>query len=110
MNIRVDFDLDKRHFLEKGIEGHFLEMEFEDLKFSCVRVGQEHSYKYLGINEDSDIHQIIIKETIRTRCFRRVQTFLRFVLNARNKALGINSLTFPVVIYSFNVLNWNISD
>ena len=70
---------------------------------------QEQTYKYLGINEGSGIQHASMNE-IRKECYRRVRAVLKSELNARNKVLAINSLAVPVATYSYNVLNWNMSE
>ena len=71
---------------------------------------QEGTYKYLGINEGDGIQHSAMKEKIRKEYYRRVRLILQSELNACNKFEAINSLAVPVVTYSFNIINWKISE
>ena len=51
-----------------------------------------------------------MKEKIRKECIRRVRSILKTELNSKNKLTAINTLAIPVVTYSFNVINWNLSE
>ena len=64
------------------------------------------TYEYLGINEANGInHTINIEEF-----YKRKRTTLRIELNTKNKVIAINSLTIPVVTFSFNLINWTFSE
>ena len=51
-----------------------------------------------------------MKEKIRKECYRRVRAILKTELNSANRTEAINTLAIPVVTYSFNIINWTISD
>ena len=51
-----------------------------------------------------------MKEKIRKEHYRRIRSIMKTELNSRNRIQAINSLAVPVVQYSFNVINWNLSD
>ena len=51
-----------------------------------------------------------MKEKIRKECIRRVRSILKTELNSRNKLTAINTLAIPAVTYSFNVIDWNLSE
>ena len=51
-----------------------------------------------------------MKEKIRKEYYRRVRSIMKTELNSRNRIQAINSLAVPVVQYSFNIINWNLSD
>ena len=68
----------------------------------------EKSYKYLRVTEGDRIQHSSIREKIRKECFRRVRSFLRRELNARNRIDAISSLALPVVTYSFSITNWSL--
>ena len=71
---------------------------------------QEELYKYLGVNESDGIQHSQMKEKIRKECYRRVRAILKTELNSANRIEAINTLAIPVVTYSFNIINWTISD
>ena len=69
----------------------------------------EESYKCLEVTEGDGIQNSSMRKKIRKECFRRVRSILRSELNARNIIDAINSLTLPVVKYSFTVINWSLN-
>lgn len=71
---------------------------------------QEGTYKYLGINEGDGIQHAKMKGKIRKECMRRVRSILKTELNSKNRITAINTLAIPVVSYSFNIINWNLSE
>ena len=74
------------------------------------KLEQEGTYKYLGVNEGDGIQHSKMKGKIRKECLRRVGLILKTELNSKNKITAINSLAVPVVIYSFNIVNWNLTE
>ena len=71
---------------------------------------QEGAYKYLGVNEGKGIQHNAMKEKVRKEYYRRVRSIMKTELNSRNRIQAINSLAVPVVQYSFNIINLNLSD
>ena len=71
---------------------------------------QEEFYKYLGVNETDGIQHSQMKEKIRKECYRRIRAILKTELNSANLIEAINTLAIPVVTYSFNIINWTLSD
>ena len=71
---------------------------------------QEGTYKYLGVNEGDGIQHAKMKEKIRKECIRRVRSIMKTELNSKNRVTAINTLAIPVVSYSFNIINWNLSE
>ena len=51
-----------------------------------------------------------MKKQIRKECYRRVRATLKTELNSANQIQAINTLAILVVTYSFNIINWNLSD
>ena len=76
---------------------------------AIMQLDQEGTYKYLGVNEGDGVQHSKMKEKIRKECIRRVRSILKTQLNWRNKLTAINTLAIPVVTYSFNVIDWNLS-
>ena len=68
------------------------------------------SYKYLGVDESDNIQHSKMKDKLKKEYFRRTRMILRSQLNARNKTTAINSLSVPVLTYSFNIVNWTVTD
>ena len=73
-------------------------------------LGQDSTYKYLGINEGDGIQHATMKEKIRKEYYRRIRLVLGSELNAVNRTNAINTLAVPVVTYSFNIINWTVED
>ena len=71
---------------------------------------QETNYKYLGIEESGNISHEKMKEKIRKEFYRRVRKVIKTDLNSKNKMMAINSLAIPVVTYSYNIINWRLSE
>ena len=71
---------------------------------------QEESYKYLGVCEGDGIQHSKMKERIRKEYYRRIRLVLKSELNALNRIEAINTLAIPVVTYSFNIINWQMSE
>ena len=51
-----------------------------------------------------------MKEKIRREYYRRVRLILKSELNAINRIAAINSLAVPVITYSMNVINYQMTD
>ncbi|KAL9965991.1 hypothetical protein ACROYT_G023995 [Oculina patagonica] len=72
----------------------------------------ENKYKYLGVDEGDGIQHAKIKEKARKEYYRRVRMVLKTELNAANRFEAINTLALaiPVVTYSFNIIDWKMSE
>ena len=81
-----------------------------DEEATIKELQQKDSYKYLGINETEGIQHAKMKEKIRREYYRRVRLILKSELNAITRITAINSLAVPVIIYSTNVINWQMND
>ena len=62
-------------------------------------------YKYLGINEGNGIQHSSMKKKIRKEFYQRARAVLKTELNSANRIEAI-----PVVTYSFNIINWTVTD
>ena len=51
-----------------------------------------------------------MKEKIRKEYFRRIRLVLKSELNAANRIDATNTLAFPVVTYSSNIINWKMEE
>ena len=47
---------------------------------------------------------------MRKEYYRRVRLVLKSELNAANRFEAVNTLAVPVVTYSFNIINWKMSE
>ena len=71
---------------------------------------QEEVYKYLGVDESNGVQHAAMKVKIRKECYRKVRPILKTELNSANRTEAINILAIPVVTYSFNIINWTITE
>ena len=71
---------------------------------------QEKVYKYLGIDESSGIQHATLKQKLKKELVRRTQLILKTELNSKNRITAINTLAIPVITYSFNIIDWNLSE
>ena len=103
--------------LEKYPKANFLKGKLE--KSTSIELGnsmkvkeleQEEVCKCIGDNESNGIQHATMKEKIRKECYRRVWATLKTELNPANRIQTINTLAIPVITYSFNIINWNLSD
>ena len=110
-DIKMEFGLDK---CAKATfkRGNLTKTNNTDLDTSTTikEIDQEGTYKYLGVNEGDGIQHSAMKEKIRKEYLRRVRMVLKSKLNAANQFEAINTLAIPVVTYSFNIINWKMSD
>ena len=113
-DIRMEFGL------EKSAKAAFKRgklKETSDLQLdtdTCIReLEQEGVYKYLGINESDGKQHAAMKEKVRKEYYRRVRLVLKSELTPaanRFEAIMISTLTVAVVTYSFNIINWKMSE
>ena len=110
-NIGMQFGLDKCAKVT-FIKGKIVKAENITLDVSTTikELEQERIYIYLGIQEAEGVSNAANKEKVRKEFYRRVRATLQTELNARNKIMAINSLAILTVTYSFNVLNWTMSE
>ena len=74
-----------------------------------LHVQQEGTYKYLGVSEGDGAQHSQMKERIWKEYYRRIRIVLKSGLNSAKKLEAINTLTVPVVTYSFNIINWTFT-
>lgn len=109
-DIKTEFGLDK---CAKATFKRGRLSKTTDLQLDVDKVTEEleqEKPKYLGANEGDGIQHSAIKEKIRKEYYTRVHIVLKTELNAANKFEAINTLAIPVVTYSFNIINWKLSD
>ena len=103
--------------LEKCAKVTFLKWRLEKLTLieldknkNIKELEQEEIYKFLGVNETNGIQHTTMKEEIRKECYITVWDIFETEPNSANQIQAINILAIPVVTYSFNIVNWNLSD
>ena len=71
---------------------------------------QESVYKYLGVDESNGIKHSTMKEKLRKELLRRTRLILKTELNSKNRVTAYNTLAVPVITYSFNIIDWNLTE
>ena len=66
----------------------------------------ETTYKYLGIEENSNIDHKLMRKKIYTHYVKRLKAICRTELTTKNKITAINQLAVPVVTYGFGIIDW----
>ena len=69
-------------------------------------LGEDETYKYLGILEADTIKQVQMKENIQKEYLRRTRKLLGTKLSCRNVIKGINNWAVPLVRYLGHFLKW----
>ena len=69
-------------------------------------LGENETYKYLGILEAGTIKQVEMKDKIQKEYLRRTWKLLETKLSTRNLIKGINTWAVPLVRYSGPFLKW----
>ena len=106
-DICMEFGLDKcsKCTIRKGkkVEAQHLDLEdgtqIEDLE-------ADTTYKYLGIEENSNIEHKLMRKKIHAKYIQRVKSICKTELTTKNKITAINQLAVPVVTYGFGIIDW----
>ena len=81
-----------------------------DVSTTIKELQQEETCKYLGIQEAEGLRNAANKQQLRKEFYHKARGILQTELNARNTIMAINSSAIPIVTYSFNILNWTMSE
>ena len=71
---------------------------------------QAETYKYLGMEDAERVQHYKMKVNIRKEYKRRIKLVLKSELNARNMIAAINTLAVPVILYSYEVIDWKLDE
>ena len=71
---------------------------------------QEKGFTYLGVDKSSGIQHATMKQKLKKELVRRTRLILKTELNSKNRVTTINKLAIPVITYSFNIIDWNLSE
>lgn len=99
--IRVTLRSGKLVSIEKSARN--IDREIRVLYTSCL-------YKYLGTDELSQIQHTEMKNKFRREYFRSVGQELNKEINAKTMIIGIKFLAILGIHYSYNIINWKISE
>ena len=110
-DIKMEFGLDKcaKATFKRGKLTETFDIQ-PDTDTCIKELAQENTYKYLGMDEGDGIQHAKMKEKVRKEYYRRVRMVLKTELNAANRFEEINTLAIPVVTYSFNIIDWKMSE
>uniref|UniRef100_A0A0L8HXS1 Integrase catalytic domain-containing protein n=1 Tax=Octopus bimaculoides TaxID=37653 RepID=A0A0L8HXS1_OCTBM len=82
-----------------------------DTDTTIKELNPQGCYKYLGINEGDGIQHTTMKEKVRKEHYRRIRHILKIDLNFKNCRIeAIITLALLEVQYSFNIINWNLTE
>ena len=106
-DIHMEFGLDKcakctiRTGKKVKTEGFQLQdgSTIEDLQ-------EDASYKYLGIEENTNIQHKNMRSKIHTTYIQRLKTICKSELTTKNKITAINQYALPTVTYGFGIVDW----
>ena len=109
-DICMEFGLDKCAFLVLK-KGRKIESENIEIEEDIIReLEQEHTYKYLGIEESEKIEHNLMKAKVKKEYRRRIKLILKSELNPRNKMQAIKTFAIPVLSYGFGAIDWMQGD
>ena len=106
-DIGMQFGQDKCAYI--CIEGGKRKSRGEEIDINGVKIrelGEEKTYKYLGIDESVRFDSSLNKSNITTEYKRRLRKIWSSELNASNKIVATNTFAVPVLSYSFGILDW----
>ena len=106
-DIGMEFGIEKCAMLVKKSGKRHMTIGMEQPNHDKIRtLGENKTYKYLGILEADTIKQVQMKDTIRKEHIRRTRKLLETKLSSRNLIKGINTWAVPLVRYSGPFLKW----
>ena len=71
---------------------------------------EEKVYKNLGVDESSGIPHATMKQKLKRELVRKTRLILKTELKSKNRITAINTLTIPVITYTFSIIDWNLSE
>lgn len=114
-DIRMEMGLDKCRIntMERGVwaetENHHIPNTSNPPEY-IIGMEAEDTYKYLGFEQNRGINSKKIKQDLMTETKRRITKILKTKLCGQNMVTAVNTYALPVLMYSFGVINWTITD
>ena len=106
-NIGMEFGIEKCAMLVMKSGKRHMTDGMEQPNHEKIRtLGENETYKYLGILEADTIKQVEMKDKIQKEYLRRTSKLLETKLSCRNLIKGINTWAVPLVRYSGPFLKW----
>ena len=110
-DIGIEFGIEKCAMLEMKGSKRYMTDGMERPNQDKIRtLGENETYKYLGILMVDTIKQVEMKDKIQKEYLRRTRKLLETKLSRRNLIKGINTWAVPLVRYSGPFLQWNRDD
>lgn len=106
-DIHMEFGLDKcnKCTIRKGKKVASTNIEL-DRHNTIEDLDNDSSYKYLGIEENSQIQHKIMREKIHKEYIKRLKKICKSELTSKNKITAVNQLAIPVVTYGIGIVDW----
>ena len=106
-DICMEFGLDKcsKCTIKAGKKVKTQHLDLED-GTQIQDLEADATYKYLGIEENSNIQHKLMRKKISAQYVKRVKAICRTELTTKNKITAINQLAVPVVTYGFGIVDW----
>ena len=106
-DIGMEFDIEKCAMLVmKSGKRHITDGMKLPNQDKIRTLGENETYKYLGILDPDTIKQMEMKDKIQKEYCRRTRKQLEIKLNSRNLIKGINTWAVPLVRYFGPFLKW----
>lgn len=109
-DICMSFGLDKCKTLSvrKGVQ-HAVGFDLQN-GTSIDPLGEEETYKYLGIQQALKVYHKQLKDTTTRRYLERVRRIVRTKLSGNNMCKALNAWAIPTLVYTFGIIKWNKTD
>ncbi|XP_064074799.1 uncharacterized protein LOC135194103 [Vanessa tameamea] len=109
-DIHMTFGLDKCKTLHIH-NGNILTGDYNiNNTINITAMDINHTYKYLGIQQNKYINHTQIKKELTSEYLRRVNIICRQKLNSRNLFKALNTYAVPILTYSFAIIKWTNTD
>ena len=107
----MEFGIEKCAMLViKSCKRHMTEGMGQPNQEKIRTLGENETYKYLGILEADTIKQVEMKDKIQKEYLRRTRKLLETKHSNRNLIKGINTWAVPLVRYSGPFLKWTTDE
>ena len=110
-DIQMEFGLDKyaKATFKRGKKVSAEGILINDHQF-IQDLDQAEIYKYLGMEEGKGVQHHQMKVKIKKEYKQWIKLVLNSELNARNRIAAINTLAVPVVLYSYEIIDWKLNE
>ena len=92
---------------EKKVVSENLQLDNQNI---IEDLDNDSTYKYLGIEENSQIQHKTMRTKITKEYIKRVKKVCKSNLTSKNKITAINQLAVPVITYGIGIIDWPQGD